>query len=639
MAAGALALAFRRLPVSILMACVIGFTFVAMLVPFFSSQRIYVWLGIMVSVYLARYLVWRSWNRTLPGLADTRRWQVLFGVGAALAGGSWAFGGVYLLPEAGQLETILLLVAVLVVSSTAANTLGAQFGAMIAFLGSSILPVAVALLIGGGDIERMTALALLCWFIAMSAAGHQTHASTLLLIRTELELSHAFTETASARRLAEASSRAKSQFLANMSHEVRTPLNGVLGLAELLARGTLDPEQRKQIQLLRQSGEHLLHIVNEILDLSKIEAGKLELAATDFDLRMLIEQCAALVRPAVQRRRLAFELDIAPDVPRWVTADPYRIRQILLNLLSNAEKFTESGSVSLCVAREDVAYVPPVSGGSPHSTPVRFTILDTGIGIRTEDAERIFSAFTQAEESDTRRFSGTGLGLAVCRQLAQLMGGDVHYAPRATGGSAFSVLLPVPLRPHNTEDSEWDDQHFNAGSNQHRAAAQASTQASAQAAKKSSRFAGRVLLVEDNPVNQEVISAMLETLGLEVVRAANGQQAVEFALAGGIRLIFMDCQMPVMDGYTATARIRTHSCMDELLRPLPIIALTANAYAEDRARALESGMDDFVAKPLGIDDLQRVLSTWLDQVPAASNSIVHALPMRAGSAASGYLQL
>ena len=326
---------------------------------------------------------------------------------------------------------------------------------------------------------------------------------------------------------------------------------------------------------------------------------------------MLIEQCAALVRPAVQRKGLAFELDVAPDVPRWVTADPYRIRQVLLNLLSNAEKFTETGTVTLRVVRERTVSSQQLTQAFPQRTPVRFTVLDTGIGINSEDARRIFDAFTQAEESNTRRFGGTGLGLAVCRQLAQLMDGDVHHAPRTEGGSEFSVLLPLQSRIYS--ELEPDLNEHDAGSGHRPVAAPPTTTGS--------RYAGRVLLAEDNPVNQEVISAMLETFGLEVVRAQDGQEALELALAGGIRLVFMDCQMPVMDGYTATARIRTHSCMDEQLRPLPIIALTANAYAEDRARALQSGMNDFVAKPLGLDDLSRVLSDWLEATPATCPAI------------------
>lgn len=659
--AGALQLAYSRLPQSIVMAVCIGFGFVALLAQFFPMQLLAIWIGVMAIAYGARLLIWFAWRRAEPTAADTRRWQMTFAFGAALAGASWGFGGALLLPAAGNLESMLLIVPVLVVSATAANTLAAQFVAMVLFTGSAVLPVAIVLAYGGGSIERMTALALCCSFVALCIAGRQSSRTTMQLIRAEINLSLAFVETAAAQRHAEATSLAKSQFLANMSHEVRTPLNGVLGLAELLGRGQLSTQQHAQVQLLRQSGEHLLRIVNEILDLSKIEAGRFELVDVDFDLHALLAECAELIRPQAERKGLAFSLRIEPRVPQLVAGDAHRLRQVLLNLLSNAAKFTELGSIALRVEGVSAQPAEPaqalertLTGMLPRAR-ICFAVEDTGIGVPVHAAERIFDAFTQAEESADRRFSGTGLGLALCRQLAALMGGTVTHAPRAGGGSVFTVTLALQVRSVTTGRTQLQaltEPWRNATARpavervtrpvEDRTAGRAIDVATdrrpevrgpeAPATEPPDRYTGRILLAEDNPVNQEVMLAMLESFGIEVHCVGNGHEAVRAAMEGGFDMVLMDCQMPLMDGYAATGAIRAAGARDRRFGPLPIVALTANAFAEDRERALAAGMDDFVAKPVIMGELHRVLSAWL---PGAGNHAITGRPPPPGPALPG----
>jgi signal transduction histidine kinase len=431
-----LRLVYERLPVSVLLTVVVSLIFIGLIVPFFDHRKLLEWVLLTHFVCGARYLLWRSYARAHPTPAQSRFWSVLFVIGTVAAGASWAFGPLTMMPAAGRVEMALLVVTLLSVSSVAVATLGAHFKAMLGFIGSALPLTIFAVVRNGGPVEIVLGAALGAAFIALVAVGRQSNVTTTQLLKTELELSDAVAETAAARVTAEASSRAKSQFLANMSHEVRTPLNGILGMSEILSAGELDSRQRRQVELLRESALHLLHIVNDILDLSKIEAGRIELAEDECDLTALIEQAAALMAPSANQAGLKFAVELAPDLPRQVIVDGMRLRQVLLNLLSNAIKFTPRGSVVLR-ARRDAAI-------EPHGQlTLSFEVADTGIGIGAADAARIFDAFTQADESTTRRFGGTGLGLAVCRQLTQLMGGGITMESQPGAGSTFRFSVKV----------------------------------------------------------------------------------------------------------------------------------------------------------------------------------------------------
>jgi signal transduction histidine kinase/AmiR/NasT family two-component response regulator len=373
---------------------------------------------------------------------------------------------------------------------------------------------------------------------------------------------------------AEAASRAKTEFLAMMSHEIRTPMNGILGCASmLLDTQLLRPEQREFAQTIRSSGESLLAILNDVLDYSKIEAGRMTIEEGACDLRSVCTDVHRLLNQAAAQRGLTLQVNYQTEVPQLITGDPVRIRQILLYLVSNAIKFTESGGVRIEVSR-------------PSLVRVRISVVDTGIGIAADKLSRLFERFTQADASITRRYGGTGLGLAISKQLVELMGGTIEAASSPGDGSTFSFELPLI------------------------AAATQSSSVSAQSPEARSFSVGRrVLVVEDNPINQRVAEHMLARLGHSVQLAHNGREALARLAKEHYDLVLMDCQMPEMDGLEATAHIRDQVSA-VLDHAIPIVAMTANAFAEDRERCLAVGMTDFLAKPVTRTALAEMIEKW-----------------------------
>ncbi len=371
-------------------------------------------------------------------------------------------------------------------------------------------------------------------------------------------------DVASALTRAREASRLKSAFLATMSHEIRTPMNGVLGMAELLVDSNLDVTQRSRLTALRESGHTLMALINDILDFSKIEAGKLDLEHIEFDLPAAVQSVARLVSSQAHDKGLILRLQLAADVPARVSGDPLRLRQVLLNLASNAVKFTDAGDVTMAVAA--------LCDGR-----LRFSVTDTGIGIDPSLRHLLLDPFSQADSSTTRRFGGTGLGLAICAQLVELMGGTLDFDSALGSGSCF--WFDVPLRASNRSG-----------------ALPAPTMAAHLPAAFPERLAGtRVLLADDTGINRLVGVAMLERLGCVVDVVSDGAAAVDAARRNHYDAILMDCLMPVMDGFEATGLIRR----TELgTTRTPIIALTASAMAGDREKCLAAGMDDYLSKPL-----------------------------------------
>ncbi len=399
-----------------------------------------------------------------------------------------------------------------------------------------------------------------------------------------------------AKTAAEAANKAKSEFLANMSHEIRTPMNAVLGMTELLLEAKLGEPQRHYAQAIHRSGEALLHLINDILDFSKIEAGRLDLDAVEFGIGELIEETLQSLAAQAREKGIDLVSNSAPEVPRFIRADPRRLRQILLNLLGNAIKFTERGRITLSV---ELA-APPAEGLAPQTCMLRFAVSDSGIGISREAQARLFQPFSQADSSTTRRYGGTGLGLVVCKELVAMMGGAIGVDSQPGRGSTFWFTLRAglaqgvePARAARPVDA-------------------VSLRAAAPAAGDEPRLdfhGARVLLAEDHVVNQELALVMLDSAGCRVTVAASGRIAVDTWLKQPFDLVLMDCQMPELDGFEATREIRAQEAGGRARTP--IVALTANAYAEDRQRCLDAGMDDYLAKPFKRADLTAMLQRWI----------------------------
>ncbi len=572
------ALLYRLTPMTLVTAVIFSIVVFFSLRSLVSTTVLVAWLVANNVVTLIRALDILAYRRAAPSIDQVGYWHRRFVALTLCAGTIWGMMGTLLFP-AGTIYQAIVVVFLIGTVSVGLFTLSSSWIAYAALALPTLVPPAIFIIAERAEGGLAFGGALLFYALLVVINSRRSVRNTVEMLRLRFDNARIAAERERALQAAEDAGRARLQFLANMSHEIRTPLNGILGMAQLLESTPLDAVQTHRLGAINASGRHLLTLINDILDFSKMDAGKLDIVAQPFELRRLPREVFDLLIARAQERSVRLSYEVTSASPDWLCGDPGRIKQILLNLVGNAIKFTDQGEVEL---RVGLAGPAPVAD----TVRLRFTVRDTGVGVPAEDHGKLFQAFRQVDASATRRHGGTGLGLAISKQLVELMGGEIGCESQPGQGSTFWFELPLALAPPPVPVP------------------------ASVGRQRRTRFAARVLVAEDNPVNSEVATIMLEELGITVVRAEDGRQALANAQADDFDLILMDCQMPEMDGFEATRRIIAHERTHDLPHT-PIVALTGNAIRGDREACLEAGMDDYLAKPFEFGELFAVLNRWL----------------------------